>query len=108
MDPVVALAILKDALRKPVDSGGYAKTIWLSGGYCICHSCARENWREIVQATLNHDMWGGWCAAGVEIMWEGPPEHCSQCSVEMPTEYGETSAEPGEEREWNERRSKEK
>lgn len=80
---------LKDALRTPYAfPGGYTKAIYLADGERICPECARENYRQIAESTrdVNQD---GWALGGVDIYWEGPPEHCVNCDKALASEYGD-------------------
>jgi hypothetical protein len=94
MNPHEILAEVKDAVRRPIVwPGGYNKRVLLSDGHPICMECVRDEWRNIVAATLYQDR-NGWAAIGVDVLWEGPAEHCAQCAKELPTEYGDP--DPGE------------
>jgi len=68
--------------------GGYELRVVMSDGGVLCRQCVKDNWREIVQATL-HGLRDGWEAAAVDVLWEGPAVCCAQCGCELPTEYGD-------------------
>ena len=79
----------KDTIRKPFTfPGGYTIALYLSDGERICNKCVVENWKEICE----HTIYGyGYGAGFAGIHWEGPDQHCVQCSKAMPSEYGESN-----------------
>ena len=83
------IAAVKGFIREPYAfPGGYPKALFMSDGELLCPKCAKTEFRRIVAATLAHDR-GGWQAAGVDILWEGPDECCAHCGTAMPTAYGD-------------------
>lgn len=83
---------LRETLREPYAwPGGYTKAIYLADGERICPKCARENYHRISQSTREQAR-DGWALLCIEAYWEGPPEHCVECNIEMPSEYGDPEA----------------
>lgn len=81
---------LKDMVRNPyVWPGGYAKVLIMSDGEAMCARCVHENFKLILRATRDKADRSGWCAAGVDVHWEGAALLCCNCNQEMPSEYGE-------------------
>lgn len=77
--------------------GGYNIRLYCSDGEALCHDCARENFRELVQAVWDGDHeHGGWRVAFADVHWEGPSEFCGHCNKELPSEYGDPDAEEEE------------
>ena len=83
------LGSVKDFIREPYAwPGGYPKILFMSDGECICPTCARENFHQIVNST-KHYLRDGWQATGVMIHWEGEPVLCANCGEETDSAYGE-------------------
>jgi len=83
----------KTVIRAPYAwPGGYEIALYFKDGERICVSCAKDNWKEIVDDTQNG--WGQWQAGFTGVHWEGPADFCCQCNKEMPTEYGEDIQTP--------------
>jgi len=92
-DPITQFA---DFCAHPwTDLGGYTLACYLSDGERICPKCARNNAQQIVTST-NQGAKDGWAFGAVAVHWEGPPENCVQCNVEMPSEYGDPNAHDDE------------
>lgn len=82
---------VKDFIRKPATfPGGYPKLLVMADSGTLCAKCAREEFRQIVEATKSGDKHSGWCAAGVTIHWEGQPESCDHCGAITESAYGDT------------------
>jgi len=84
---------VKDLIRQPHTwPGGYSKRLVMADGEVLCCACAKAEFPSIVQSTKSHAR-DGWEAAGVDVHWEGPPDYCAHCNVEMPSEYGDPDDE---------------
>lgn len=85
---------VKSALRRPFAfPSGYTLGIYMVDGERLCPACVRENWWEIVRETRSPNQGDrGWGILGVDVYWEGPPEHCAHCNVELTSEYGDPDA----------------
>ncbi len=67
------LHLAKNAIRNPyVWPGGYPQYLVMADGAALSLQAARENWREIVWATLYGNLHSDrdWHVVGVEINWE--------------------------------------
>ena len=85
------LMTFKDAVRKPYTTiGSYTIALYLSDGERICNECVVDCWKEICHDTI-HGWDSQWRAGFAGIHWEGPDDHCVQCSKAMPSEYGEVN-----------------
>ncbi len=69
--------------------GGYPRLLVMSDGECLCHICARGNYRLISAATRHPRSDRGWEVAAVDIHWEGAPESCTHCGAQIDSAYGE-------------------
>ena len=88
---------VKEALRHPYSfPGGYVKAVYMMDGERLCLACILANWREIVTETRHPNSGDrGWGILGVDIYWEGPPEHCAHCNAALESEYGDPDAPEG-------------
>ena len=82
-------AEFKDFIRNPhAFPGGYSKLVVFGDGGVICHKCAKENAKLILQATRR-----GFDKSrefyGVDVNWESPDVHCGQCGEKIEPEYGD-------------------
>ena len=69
---------VKDIIRAPYSSvGGYPKILVMNDSDCLCHNCAKENYKLIVRST-GFNYFDGWKAYCVEINWESEI-NCAIC-----------------------------
>ena len=80
---------LREAIRTPYAwPGGYPTFILLSDGECLCHSCARENYRALSES-LRHSLSDGWQPVAHDINWEDYGMYCVHCNQRIESAYGE-------------------
>lgn len=90
------LVKVREAIRHPYAwPGGYPVYVILSDGERLHAQCARENYRQISQATRTNAR-DGWQAAGADVFWEGAPDICPHCNKELESAYGDPDAKEGE------------
>ncbi len=76
---------VKGFIRQP-HCEGYPLILLMQDGCSLCHSCAKENFKIILEDS--REGWKtGWTAAGVEIFWEGE-EFCANCNRTIESAYG--------------------
>lgn len=80
-------SVRRFAREKYAWPGGYPMILVMKDGEVMCADCAKQNYRLISRATRD-DQRTGWEAAGVDIHWEGPPEHCCNCNNSIASAYG--------------------
>jgi len=81
---------VKGAIRNPHTwPGGYPVYILMADGELMCPTCARTNYKLIVNDTARYRS-GSWQAAGAMILWEGV-ETCCHCGKTLDSAYGEVS-----------------
>ena len=74
---------VKDLIRAPYAfPGGYPKFLVMNNSECLCHNCAKENYKLIVHSTG----FDGWQAYGVEIDWESEI-NCDHCGDIIESAY---------------------
>lgn len=79
----------KQFIREPYCwPGGYAKVMLCNDGECICHACAKAEFRNILHSTL-FGYRDGWDFAGVLVNWEDPDLYCAHCGKQIPCEYSD-------------------
>lgn len=79
---------VREFIRQPCAwPGGYPKILVLNDGETICPDCARQEYRQISNAT-RHRLRAGWQACAVDIHWEGEPIMCAHCGKETESAYG--------------------
>ena len=68
--------------------GGYPMYMLCADGGCLCHKCAGENAKLIIQATVLRDnhMWE--CEA-IDVNWEDADLTCDNCGELIECAYGE-------------------
>ena len=76
----------KVARKKYAWPGGYALHLVMDDGECLCAKCVRENWRQVVRATLA-GVKDGWRAVGADVNWEDDMLSCAHCNEQIKTEY---------------------
>jgi hypothetical protein len=72
--------------------GGYPLVVVMSDGECLCTSCTRKQWRQIVRNTLSSIRKGAdvsWIAAGADVNWENPDLYCAHCGDRIESAYAE-------------------
>jgi hypothetical protein len=70
--------------------GGYPLFVAMADGGCLCPSCTRKQWRQIVRNTLapcRYDL--DWQAIGADANWENPDLYCAHCGVRIESAYAE-------------------
>lgn len=75
--------------------GGYPLIYLMADGEVICADCAngRNNSEATTDGTLIHELGAQWIIVAQEVHWEGAPEYCAHCNVEIPSAYGEEEGE---------------
>ena len=87
------LAAVREFARHPYAwPGGYPLILVMADGECLCASCARNEYRLISHSTRHHER-DGWCAAGVDVHWEGEAIICAHCNAEIDSAYGPVESE---------------
>jgi hypothetical protein len=76
--------------------GGYPLIVVMSDGGVLCCNCARTEFKLIARATRDGDASSGWCAMGVDVHYEGPPEVCVHCGVFIESAYGDPESDSQE------------
>ena len=68
--------------------GGYPIAIVMDDGGCVCTDCARKEWHQIAHDTIKGWTRTGWCAIGMNVLWEGGNhcDHCNKCLDAYPSE----------------------
>ena len=81
---------LKQALRsgRYAWPGGYPTFFLMSDGAAICHDCARDNFRDIVEAIKSHSH-NGWRVEGHAINFEDAWLTCDDCGAFIESAYAE-------------------
>ena len=70
--------------------GGYPLFAVMTDGEAICHTCAQDNYRLIVGATLrDDDRRSSWHVAGVDINYENSDLYCAHCGERIESAYCE-------------------
>ena len=79
---------IKEYIRHPYAwPGGYPKTLILSDGECLCPKCAKENFRQVLEATKARDH-SGWRADCVNVIYEtDSPIECCNCNQNIEVAY---------------------
>ncbi len=81
--------MVKNAIRHPYAwPGGYPIYTVMSEGELLCPECARQNFRQIAEATRD-GLRDGWQALGAEAYWEGADQQCAHCGKDLPSAYGD-------------------
>ena len=89
MSRIETLRAVKQAIRQPYAwPGGYPLYILMSDGEALSCTAARQEWRQIVYATL-HGLRDGWQALGVDVNWEDTALYCAHTNKRIPSAYGE-------------------
>lgn len=89
MTRIETLRQVKRAIRQPYAwPGGYPLYVVLADGEALSCEAARQEWRQIVFATL-HGLRDGWRALGAEINWEDTALYCAHTGERIESAYGE-------------------
>ena len=89
MSRIETLRAVKQAIRQPYAwPGGYPLYILMSDGEALSCTAARQEWRQIVYATL-HGLRDGWQALGVDVNWEDTARYCAHTNERIPSAYGD-------------------
>ncbi len=82
---------LKDFIRRGGYAwpGGYPMALLMHDGEAIDALSAKENYRQILQATRNPGTNRQWQAVEVFIHWEGPALICAHSGRAITSAYGE-------------------
>jgi hypothetical protein len=86
------IAELKHALRNPFAfPGGYTLAFYCWDGERLCPKCVRAEFKQVVRekATPLPRSYHQWRVDYIDVHWEGPPDFCAHCNVELPSEYGD-------------------
>lgn len=88
------LVQVREFIRQPVTFPScYPKVLIMADGECLCAVCAKENYRQISDATRNGLHNDGWKASMVGIHWEGEALVCANCNNLIESAYGEPENE---------------
>jgi len=89
MSHIETLRQVKNAIRnKYAWPGGYPLYIVMSDGEALSCDAARDNWRQIVRATLAG--WrDDWKAEGVDINYEDTSLFCAHTGARIESAYGD-------------------
>lgn len=89
MSRIETLRAVKQAIRQPYAwPGGYPLYILTTDGEALSCEAARQEWRQIVYATL-HGLRDGWQALGVDVNWEDTALYCAHTGKRIESAYGE-------------------
>ncbi len=87
--PAEILRDVKNAIRSPYAwPGGYPLYIVMDDGEALSIDSAKENFREIVHATLRSYR-DGWKASTVDINWEDTTLVCAHSGKPIESAYGD-------------------
>jgi len=70
--------------------GGYPILYVMADGAVLCPDCANGQNGSDASETADDP---GWRLDGMSVHYEGPPEHCAHCNVEIESAYGDPDAE---------------
>ena len=81
---------LKEAIRRGAYAwpGGYPLALLTSDGGTLHIKCGRENYREVYQATRDHDD-SGWRVTAVFPNWEDGELRCDHCNERIESAYAD-------------------
>lgn len=89
MTRIETLRAVKQAIRQPYAwPGGYPLYVVMADGEALSCDAARQEWRQIVSATL-HGLRDGWQALGVDANWEDTELYCAHTNERIPSAYGD-------------------
>ena len=79
MKPKIDKRIKQAILDEFAWPGGYPLFSLLSDGEILCPPCAKQEYRQLVQATKDHDN-SGWRPVAADINWEDEDMQCCHCN----------------------------
>lgn len=86
---------VKEYIRSMGQNSGYPLLLVMRDGGCLCHHCAKREFKLIIADT--RDGWStDWTAAGVESFFEGADVQCSHCNAVLTSAYGDPYANDDE------------
>ena len=89
MSRIETLRQVKRAIRQPYAwPGGYPLYVVMHDGEALSCEAARQEWRQIVFATL-HGLRDGWRALGVDINYEDGALYCAHTGERIPSAYSD-------------------
>lgn len=72
--------LVKEIIRNPYAwPGGYAKAAITTDGAMLCHSCVKDNYREIIHSTTIWQINDGWQVSGIMLAMEADSVPCDHC-----------------------------
>lgn len=87
------VAHLKAYIRSPYAFPGcYNLLAVMDDGECLCHTCTKDNFLEILHATKTRDRCG-WNFVDVLINWEDSTLYCAHCDEPLSPEYCDHESE---------------
>ena len=88
MKPTIEKNIKQAIREKFAWPGGYPLYIILSDGEALCTTCARQEYRRLVQSTKDQD-YIGWRPIAADINWEDEALFCCHCDKLIESAYTE-------------------
>ena len=86
---ITMLRSVKEFIRQPYAwPGGYRQALIMGDGGCLCHECARTEFRRIAEESFSQSNCG-WRAAGVGVNWENTDLLCDHCGEQIEPAYGD-------------------
>lgn len=76
---------VKKFVRQPHEMGYPLLLVMIDGG-CVCHKCAKENFK-LILSDSRHGWATEWTAAELDVFWEGE-ETCANCNNVIHSAYG--------------------
>jgi hypothetical protein len=70
--------------------GGYPLFAITWDGGCLCHKCAKDNYR-IIRESQRDELFDGWQVEAVTTNWEDTDLMCDNCNKLIESAYGEES-----------------
>ena len=74
--------------------GGYPIIYITDDGATLCPACANGKNGSLASENANevHGYRCGWQIEGYDVFYEGPPEICAHCGIEIESAYGDHDA----------------
>lgn len=95
MKNLAGLVATKSLIREPYAwPGGYPKFLIMTDGACLCHKCAKSEFRLICESALT-DSRDGWNPYGEDINWETDSLYCDNCDGCIESAYGPEESDNG-------------
>lgn len=81
---------LKQALRDGPYAwpGGYNTYFIADDGEALCHTCVKDNFRQVLTAVIWQSA-NGWHTVAVDINYEDEHLYCAHCEEKIESAYGE-------------------